>query len=452
MADNGWRPPLKVSREQIVKESEEILALPDIAFRETEDVFRIKEMGLDWDIGVRLYEPEDPKRVPSGPDGKKIGIFMLHGGQDDWRQLDPMARFLVIKFGYKVMTGTFPGRLYLQDKSRDWPGDTIHPDGSVRTPIWLKDELIGRDEYDVVYDDALKWRYGVATLARAKPGTNFYYRMAAWPTVMEMGFIEANRRHFPAATYSVYGQGHSTGGPNISMLSQRIPNFVGALAAEHSAHGFIAEEKWRWRKRGGGNAFDKAAKDEPWRKDNFNDLVVRTWRDIARYHGPETLAKEGPNALMRLPSLMEEVFERWQKDLNRPRFKCEYMLTHNVQPALKEAALVTAKRLQMNADETAALVKRYSLYPYALEGEGVKPVPPFLFGIALNSRDHTLENYLEVNLPCFARFNPPAKATVTQFQAGVHLLWRPEEQLPYGILPSVVKSWKTAIDEGFFLT
>lgn len=451
MDASTWAPPAQVSRERIVKDSEEYFAMPDVPYEETEDIFRIREMGMDWDIGVRVYEPTDPKKIPSGPDGKKIGIFMLHGGQDDWRQLDPMAKALVAKHGFKVMTGTFPGRLYLQDPSRDWPGDTIHPDGSVRTPIWLKDELIGRDEYEVVRDPSMLWRYGTRTLARARPDTNFYYRMAAWPTVMEMGFVEANKRHFPASGYSVYAQGHSTGGPNVSMLTQRIPNCVGALAAEHSAYGFIAEEKWKWRNAGRGNAFDKAAKGEAWRSDKFTDVEIRTWRDRARYMGPEALAREGANALMRLPWLMEEVLEAWSKNMGRPRFKCEYLITHNVQAALKDAALATAKRMKMNKDETEALVRRYCNYPRPLEGKGVKPVPPFLFGIALHSRDHTLENYLEVNLPCFAKFSPPAKATLTQFQAGVHQLWLPEPDLPMGILPSVIKSWADAIANGFFM-
>src|SRR5206468_11697450 len=68
----------------------------------------------------------------------------------------------------------------------------------------------------------------------AKPDTNFYYRMAAWPAAFEEGMIEANRRHFPEQEFSVYAQGHSTGGPFICMLSQRISNLAGVCATEHS--------------------------------------------------------------------------------------------------------------------------------------------------------------------------------------------------------------------------
>ena len=106
----------------------------------------------------------------------------------------------------------------------------------------------------------------------------------------------------------------------------------------------------------------------------------------------------------------------------------------------------------MNQEETEALVQRYLNYPRPLEGPDVKPVPPFLFGIALNSRDHTLENYQEVTLPMFASFKPPAKATVTQFGAGAHGIWQAEEGLPHGIEPAVIKSWNEAIMNGFFLT
>ena len=308
----NWTPPATVFREDIVKVSDAVLGLPDIPFTEKEDIFRVTALGMEWDLGVRVYEPTDPKKIAGGGDGKKVGGFLLHGGQDDWRQVEPLAKLLTTKFGWKTVAGTFPGRLYLPNKDRNWPGDTFNRDGTARTPIWKDGELITPDQYEVIKDGSNKARDGTRTLARAKPGTNFYYRMAAWPAAMEAGMIEANRRHFPKDEYSVYFQGHSTGGPMVSMLSQRVPNCAGVLAAENSPFGVVNEQKHNW----GGSlgkieGFERASKVAKPKTDPFYELYLRTWRDLARYRGPEALGKEGPNALMRLPWLMEEILEEW---------------------------------------------------------------------------------------------------------------------------------------------
>jgi hypothetical protein len=144
---------------------------------------------LDWDIGVMVYEPEDPGAIPVGGDGKKAGIFLLHGGEDDWRQMEPLAHLLSKKHGYKVVSMTYPGRLYLQDPSRNWPGDTIRADGTVRTPIWKKGELIMADQYEVAKDTSQRERYGTRTIVRAKPGTVFYFRMAGWHGRIEVAGV-----------------------------------------------------------------------------------------------------------------------------------------------------------------------------------------------------------------------------------------------------------------------
>ncbi len=451
-AKPAWKPAARVSREDCIKASEDIFAMPDIPLQQKEDVFRIRELKMDWDIGVRVYEPEDSGKIPMGADGKKIGAFLLHGGQDDWRQMEGIALIMAGKFGHKVVVGTFPGRLYLQDPSRNWPGDTINADGTVRTPIWKKDELITPDQYEVLTDLSMRMRYGTRTLARAKPGTNFYFRMAAWPVAMEEGMKAANRRHFPENEFSIYAQGHSTGGPMVSMLSQRVPNIAGVLAAENSPFGYVAEQQQGWSGSLGKIAgYDRVRKKPAPRKDPFNELYIRTWRDPARYVGPEALAKEGPKALMRLPWLMEEVFEKWDKEKARPRFKAEYLITHNIADSLKEAAEVTAKRLNMNKEETAALVQRYLGYPHELSGPAVKPVPPFLMGISKNSRDHSAEVYAEVVVPMFKAMNPPPRVDVVHFEAGVHCIWEPEEDLPMGIAPAVIRSWDDAIKGGYFV-
>ena len=86
-----------------------------------EDLFRIRALEMDWDIGVVIYEPEDLSQIPTAPDGNKVGVFLLHGGVSDYKSLDCIARPLAEKFGIKVASMTFPGRFYLLDPSRDWP-------------------------------------------------------------------------------------------------------------------------------------------------------------------------------------------------------------------------------------------------------------------------------------------------------------------------------------------
>ena len=272
---------------------------------------------------------------------------------------------------------TFPGRLYFDDPSRDWPGDTIKPDGTVRTPMWLRGEYITPDQYDVVTDTSKRMRYGTRTVARAKPGTNFYYRMAAWPGAFEEGMREAMRRHLPDGEYSIYGTGHSTGGPHIFMMCQRVPNMAGVIAVEHSPFGAIQAKQHDWSGALGKIAgFERVSKKPDPRSDPFNELYIRTWRDLARYRGPEALGQEGPAALMRLPWLMEEILDAWETAKKRPQFKAEYIITHNVQASLKAGAEATADRLKMSAQERAALVERFCSYPYPVAG---KPVPPILF-------------------------------------------------------------------------
>src|ERR1700676_4199382 len=98
-----------------------------------------------------------------------------------------------------------------------------------------------------------------------------------------------------------------------------------------------------------------------------------TWRDLARYRGSEALGQEGPDALMRLPSLMEEILDAWDIARKRPQFKAEYMITHNIVGALEEAARAAAARLRMDATETEKLVAHYLGYTRELKGPGAKP-------------------------------------------------------------------------------
>ncbi len=448
----GFSPPAALSREEVLATSDAVLAMPPGVVQQREDIFRLEALGLEWDIGVQVYEPQPAPSIATGADDKKIGIFLLHGGAGDYKSMEKFALLFAEKFACKVVTMTFPGRLYLDDASRDWPGDTIRPDGSVRTPIWQRGEYVTRDQYDLIEDASKRMKYGVRHLARAKPGTRFYDRMAAWPLAFERGMKEACRRHFPTQDFSIYVHGHSTGGPYVSMLSQRVPNIAGVIAIENSTFGYINERKHMWGGHVGKIAgFERLAKDGAAWADPFNDLYIRTWRDLARYRGSEALGQEGPNALMRLPSLMEEILDAWEVARKRPQFKAEYMITHNIVGALEHAARAAGARLALDAEATQALVDHYLGFTRELKGAGAKPVPPFLFVISKDSRDHSPEVYREVILPMFAAMNPAPRVAVTRFGAGVHTYTKPEPGLPVGIAPAAAQLYVRAIQEGYFV-
>ncbi len=443
--------PAAISREQTIRDSEAVLGMPDIPLSVEEDIIRIQALGMDWDIGMRVYQPRDPARICRGADGRKAGLFLLHGGSGDYKTMEGIALMAAGKFGFKILSGTFPGRFYFPASTRDWPEDTLHPDGSVRTPIWKRGESIGRHEYDVCQDVSMRPRYGTRTVARARPGTNFYYRMAAWPVAFEEGMREAMRRHLPEGLFSIYGEGHSTGGPFVSMLSQRVPNFAGVVATEHTPFGHVGARRDNWSgSLGKVSGFDRVHTGAAVRKDPFNELYIRTWRDLARYAGPEALGQQGPAALMRLPMLMEDILGDWERVRSRPQFKAEYIVTHDIAASLAEAARVSARRLGMNADETRALVERYRGYPRELSGPDARPLPPFLFIITKDSRDHSPEAYREVILPAFAAMRPAPRTHLTHFGAGVHSFWKAEEGLPQGVAPAAVKLWNDAITGGYF--
>ena len=449
----NWTPLSNLPREEVIAWSESVLARPARPVKDWEDIFRIHQLGLDWDIGVRVYEPQPATEITRGADGNKVGIFLLHGGAGDYKSMERFALLFAEKFGFKVVTMTFPGRLYLDDESRDWPGDTINADGTIRTPIWLKGEYVTPDQFELVRDTSKRMKYGTRTMARAKPGTRFYERMSSWPMAFEGGMKEACRRHFPEGEFSIYVHGHSTGGPYVSMLSQRVPNIAGVIAIENSTFGYINERKHQWgghvgRIQGYKPVADQT--DESW-KDPFNDLYIRTWRDLARYRGSEALGQEGPNALMRLPWLMEEILEAWDVARKRPQFKAEYMVTHNIVSALENAARAAAQRLKMSPAETEEIVAHYLGLTRELKGPGAKPVPPFLFVISKDSRDHSPEVYEDVIIPMFKAMSPAPRTAVTRFMAGVHTYTKPEEGLPFGIAPAAAQYYHDAITSGFFV-
>src|SRR5262245_62553418 len=97
----AWQPPETISREETLARSQAVLAKPSLPLRQTEDIFRIHALGLDWDLGVTAYEPSEPKQIIRGADGKKIGVFLLHGGSGDYKSMEPIAKVFAEKVGCK---------------------------------------------------------------------------------------------------------------------------------------------------------------------------------------------------------------------------------------------------------------------------------------------------------------------------------------------------------------
>lgn len=432
----------KVSRPELVSGSREILSRPDFPIESKEVVHRINAVEMDWDIAASVHQPVDQSKIPVGPDGRKVGIFLLHGGSGDHRSKNKFAQLLASKFGVRVVNMSYPGRYNLQSSDGNWPGDTIKSDTVVRTPIWKKDELISSDQYEVVQDkeESRRKRWGTLFLACAKQGSTFYNRMAGWPIAHEKGATELANLYFPQDEYSIYSHGHSTGGPMTMMLTQHIPNIVGVLGMESSPFGSLYGIMTR----------EVQGIAEPWAM-AFNCLRVRSWRDNARYYGYELIQEEGVDALARLAMVMEEVHDKWQRGTTQPHFKAENILHFDNPQEIEAAARATAERMDMSPQDTEGLVGRYLGYLRGISGPDVKPVPPLLLMITKNSRDHAPEIYRDVYLPGYAAMKPAPQIKVYQLDAGIHGYNAPEEGLPQGVAPYGVKIWFDAIMNGYFL-
>jgi esterase/lipase len=432
---------LDYSKPELIEISNKVLAMPDIPLRAHEEIIRIQSLGMDWDIASMVYEPVDASKIPTGADGKKVGMLMLHGGSGDHRSMNRFARLIVSKFGYKVVAMSYPGRLYLGNEAHDWPGDTMNADGTVRTPNWLRGEVISSDQYELQQDreESRRRRWGTLFLACAKPGTTFYDRMAGWPVAFEEGGRELLKRFLPESEYSIYAHGHSTGGPFASIFSQRVSNIRGIAGMESSPFGAMYGEMTR----------KQQGIEEPWDAD-FNCLRIRSWRDTARYYGYELIQQEGVKALERLAMVMEEVMEDWATSTKSAQFKAENIIHFDDPEGLESAARATAKRLKLSDAETKKMVERYVGYLKPLSGPGVKPVPPVLSVITSNSRDHTVPSYQQVYMPAYAAMKPAPKVRVVHFDAGTHGYNAEEEGLPMGVAPVGALLWHQAITGGFY--
>src|ERR1700744_2967544 len=101
LKSSAWQPPATLSREEVVALSQDVLARSPRKVEEREDIFRISALGLDWDIGGRVYEPQPAAEMTRGADGKKVGIFLLHGGAGDYKSMERFALLFAEKFAFK---------------------------------------------------------------------------------------------------------------------------------------------------------------------------------------------------------------------------------------------------------------------------------------------------------------------------------------------------------------
>jgi len=425
---SSWQPQSVVTMAEVLDLNCQVMTLPDLPIDIREDIFRIAALEMAWDIGAVVYQTQDRSKIPNGADGKKIGVFLLHGGVSDFKSVERIAQTLASKFAFKVTTMTFPGRFYLLDPSRDWPGDVECDDGTARTPLWSKETRITKDQYAIVRDTSKRQEYGTLVSLSAKDGSEFFYRMAAWPAAFEAAIQETARRQFPEGEFSIYMHGHSTGGPFAMMASQRVANVAGLLGYGSSPFGWmypiISGDNWEF---------------------PFNQLRLRTWRDTARYMY-EGLKNQG----IGLPMLIELTFERWESAKKRPNFKAEDFIHKNSAKALEAAACVSAGRLKLSHRESDALVQRYLGYTRELAGPGVKPVPNFLSLHGIDDDTVTLQR-CQRSLPLFSKLDPAPKVVPVSLGAGVHSWGWSDDKLPLGIVPSVAKLWHDAIMNGFFV-
>jgi hypothetical protein len=241
-------------------------------------------------------------------------------------------------------------------------------------------------------------------------------------------------RHFPPHQWSIYVHGHSTGGPFVHTLMQRCENVRGLIGIENSPSG------WMFNKMSG--------RDWP---TPFNYVLVRDWRELARYRGAELALQEGEKPLFRLAQVMEEIFALWGTSKRFPQFKAENWYHNRTISCLTEGAQVAAKAQNFDKEETAALVDEYLDYGMPIQKHAVQPVPPLLHGICEYSRDHRPDKY-ELMRREYAKLRPAPKFDYVQLGTGVHSYWRAEDELPLGVCPAVVKIWDDAIMNGWFET
>lgn len=161
--------------------------------------------------------------------------------------------------------------------------------------------------------------------------------------------------------------------------------------------------------------------------------------------------REGPDALMRLPMLMEEVHEAYERTKHYPKFRGENLVHFGGIRELAKAARATAKRLDLSTDRAEKLVEHYIGYTRELSGPNVKPVPPIMLSMTSASAGHEYETYRRITLPMYAAMDPPPKIRLIPLGAGIHGYTSAEPDLPVGPFPAVAKLWNDAIMNGYYV-
>jgi hypothetical protein len=179
----------------------------------------------------------------------------------------------------------------------------------------------------------------------------------------------------------------------------------------------------------------------------FNQLAILSWRNIAMYAGPE----HGDDLQWRLPWVMEEVLEEWERQKTRPFFKAEYFFNYAKTDQLEACARTAAARMKLSGRAEDELVRHFRGFARELPAHESRPVPPLLLGIVKGSRDHTVERYEKTILPMLAQIEPRPKVALVQYGGGVHQYSKPVLGLPLGALPAIAETWDQAIQEGFFV-
>jgi hypothetical protein len=119
--------------------------------RRTEDLFRLSALGLDWDIGVRVYEPQPRTTIRARRRRKAVRhLFCCMAAPGDFKSNGKVRAPLRGEVRLQGRHHDVPGEALSRRSEPRLARDTIRPDGTVRTPIWHHGEYVTPDQYVLV--------------------------------------------------------------------------------------------------------------------------------------------------------------------------------------------------------------------------------------------------------------------------------------------------------------